>query len=94
MDESREGAPPQACDEIAGAILRYLHAHPHAADTFSGIARWWLARESGPVSTSALECALQRLVAGGQVARELLGDGACIFRRGPALGGENGTEPS
>jgi hypothetical protein len=44
------------------------------------------------VSNSALECALQRLVASGQVAREVLGDGACIFRRGPALGVENGTE--
>jgi hypothetical protein len=38
--------------EVVDAILRYLHSHPHAADTVEGIAKWWLPRRNAPMRAS------------------------------------------
>jgi hypothetical protein len=50
-------------ESIAAEIVRYLEAHPHAADTLDGIRNWWLQRT--PTDFKVVECALKRLVADG-----------------------------
>ena len=72
-------------DGIAQAVVRYLQAHPHAADTVEGIMRWWLGPELGCVPSDALEQALAALVASGHVVRDSLGDGRFVYRRGPSI---------
>jgi hypothetical protein len=84
MDEPRERHTPEQADDIARAIVEYLRLHPQAADTMVGIARWWL----GPSMEPMTRLALERLVASGEVVCEVLGDGQCVFRRGPQLNDE------
>jgi len=80
-------------DEVAIAIVDYLSTHPYASDTLIGIARWWLVPAPAPISLEQLEKALQLLVTRGQVVSDALGDGQRVFRRGPPLTTNNGSEP-
>jgi hypothetical protein len=84
MDEPEQVQPPMDADDIARAIVEYLRAHPDAADTLVGIARWWLRPRIGPVVQSALEQAVEKLVANETLACETLGDGQLFYRRGAA----------
>jgi hypothetical protein len=34
-----------ATDPVGEAVVVYLHAHPHAADSARGIAEWWIHRD-------------------------------------------------
>jgi hypothetical protein len=52
---------------VAAAILRYLDAHPLAADTAEGIQRWWLLPQYGEVSLHTVEAALAQLEHDGEV---------------------------
>jgi hypothetical protein len=79
-------------DGIAQAVVRYLEAHPYAADTVEGITRWWLGPGLGNAPPDALEQALETLVASRHVVRDSLGDGRFVYRRGPSIGTDNGRE--
>lgn len=76
---------PDDGDGVVAEVLRYLQAHPNAADTIEGITRWWLAPTLGTVSAEALERALARLMESGHVKRDALGDGRFVYRRGPGI---------
>jgi Fe2+ or Zn2+ uptake regulation protein len=47
--------------EVVDAILRYLDAHPDAADSAEGIAKWWLPAD-WCVDQASVEAALERLL--------------------------------
>ncbi|RDU94721.1 hypothetical protein [Trinickia dinghuensis] len=49
----------------ADAIMRYLHSHPHSADTVEGIHEWWIDWPSMPESLTITHIALVRLEAAG-----------------------------
>jgi hypothetical protein len=65
---------------IAEEITRYLLGRPDAADTFDGIARWWLARIRIEDATAQVQKALDLLVAGNTVVRTVLPDGNALYR--------------
>jgi hypothetical protein len=81
--DAPDSSPGDKVDDIARAIVRYLEAHPHAADTADGITRWWLAPMLSAVPADALERALKALVASGRLLRDSPGDGGFVYRRGP-----------
>ncbi len=58
--------------KIEQAILRHVQAHPNAADTVEGIARWWLEDFGPEPSRSAVQQALDRLEAAGQMIHTVL----------------------
>jgi len=72
-------------DGIAQAVLRYLQAHPYAADTVDGIMRWWLDPELSCAQRDTVERALEMLVKSGHVTRDSLSDGRFVYRRGPRI---------
>lgn len=61
------------------AILRYVEAHPHAADTVAGVRKWWLADDVPVASASAVERALERLAARGCLRRSVLREGTVLY---------------
>jgi len=65
---------------IAGEITRYLVAHPDAADTFDGIARWWITRIRLEEAMQQVRQALDGLVKEGRVVVEKLPDGSSLYR--------------
>ena len=54
-----------AAREAARDIVRYLVAHPQAADTLDGIVQWWLVREGRMHRRAVVEQALAWLLAQG-----------------------------
>ncbi|MBD3318175.1 MAG: hypothetical protein GF344_20520 [Chitinivibrionales bacterium] len=64
---------------VAKAIERYLHAHPHAADTVDGVAIWWLTRQRFVETLDTVEQALEYLVATGDVKKTLTADGNPLY---------------
>lgn len=52
---------------IARAILDYLWKNPHAQDTLSGIAHWWLPQQQIKTNSTTLNEALTELVAKGLI---------------------------
>ena len=52
---------------IARAILDYLSKNPHAQDTLSGIAQWWLPQQQVKTNNTTLNEALTELVAKGLI---------------------------
>jgi hypothetical protein len=67
---------------VAAEIVRYLRAHPEAADTVEGAARWWLRREP-PAQT--IVRAMMMLVDQRIVEKYTLPEGTTVFRGGPRL---------
>ena len=65
--------------EIQVAVLDYLHAHPHAADTLEGITRWWLPQQRYVNALSRIETVLQRLVVQGDLQLRRLPDGTALY---------------
>jgi len=61
------------------AIQGYLAAHPYAADSATGIQRWWLPEDLACVSVAVLDAALANLVAHGVLREEHLPDGNLMF---------------
>jgi hypothetical protein len=56
--------PPRdlsAVDDLAMLVMGYLREHPHATDTLSGIAEWWVVRQQIRVDLENLERALEML---------------------------------
>ena len=74
---------PDDVVQVVAEILRYLDAHPHAADTVEGITRWWLTPELGALPIETLEHALAVLIGRGRVERAPLGDGRFVYRARP-----------
>jgi DNA-binding transcriptional ArsR family regulator len=56
---------PEAIREIARNIVRYLVAHPQAADTLDGVVQWWLLGEGRMLQRASVEHALDWLLAQG-----------------------------
>src|SRR5262245_59132786 len=52
---------------VAWSILGYLCSHPHARDTASGVARWWLAAGGSESTHAEVEKALNHLAESGWV---------------------------
>jgi len=75
--------PSDDVGRAVAEIMRYLDAHPHAADTVEGITRWWLDPALGALSIDVLEQALAVLVERGLVERNSLGDGRFVYSASP-----------
>jgi hypothetical protein len=75
---------PDPTDPVVMALLSYLGRHPQAADSLSGVARWWVGDDS-PFDLEQVRRALERLVACGALRRERLADGTDWYASaGPA----------
>lgn len=68
---------------VAAELVGYLRAHPEAADTVEGAARWWM-RKPRPVET--IERAMTLLVDRRILEKHTLPEGTTVFRTGPMLG--------
>mgnify|MGYP001432792198 CR=1 FL=1 len=64
---------------LSGEILRYLRAHPQAADTVDGIVEWWLPRQRHAEAVERVQQALDELVARCLVERITLVDGTVLY---------------
>jgi DNA-binding PadR family transcriptional regulator len=73
-------------ERVAGEIVRYLAEHPHAMDSLTGIAEWWLMRQRVRDEVQTLERVLQRLVDRGVLEALVTRDDVCyrLTRRGLA----------
>ena len=60
---SRHDEPDLA--RLSDEILRYLRAHPQAADTVDGIVGWWLPRQRHDEAVDRVQDALDKLVVSG-----------------------------
>jgi hypothetical protein len=67
---------------VAAEIVRYLRAHPEAADTVEGAARWWLRHEP---REETIAQAMTMLVDQRIVEKYTLPEGTTVFRGGPCL---------
>ena len=65
--------------EQRAAILRYLAACPHAADTVAGVVDWWLPRQRYSDAYAAIEEILEEMVAEGLVIKVSLPDNLVIY---------------
>ena len=72
VDEDAVGA-------IAAEIRNYLAAHPEAADSISGIHRWWLPPKFAAEHASVIEQALERLLSASLIRVRHLPDGASVY---------------
>ena len=70
-------------DLAIGLVLDYVGQHPRAADTFEGIARWWLDDRWADVPADALRDALHHLVAEGVLRRRRLPSGRTLWYATP-----------
>lgn len=61
--------PAPSARQVADWIRRYLREHPRAADTPTGIQRWWLAPNVGEIALPTVEQALTELEREGVVER-------------------------
>lgn len=80
----KEPTPPTEAEVTAlGArVLAYLERHPKAADTWEGIASWWLQVEPS-VQPEAIRAALDRLVAAGSLAARRLPSAQWLYSAAP-----------
>jgi hypothetical protein len=70
---------------LRGAILRYLRAHPQAADTMAGIVEWWLPQYLHAEAVERVQAALDELVAQGWVDKITLIEGTVLYADGRKL---------
>jgi hypothetical protein len=85
MGDTEESRIAQLKDEI----LKYLGAHPQAADTVEGIASWWLLRQRYQEEIQKVQQALDDLVERGLVTKTTLADGTTLYKH---LGQRTGHE--
>jgi hypothetical protein len=93
VEASPASGEPQA-PALGERILSYLANHPQAADTWKGVAAWWL--DGGPwVAPEAVLAALEDLARRGQIAVRRLPSGESLFSAVPARtpGGPSLTQP-
>ena len=77
MNGSRSADP----GALERAILDYIEANPHAADSAAGVARWWLGRLGVDATLRNVEEALEHLVSCGLVRRVRLPDGSTLYSK-------------
>ena len=65
---------------VAAQILCHLGAYPQACDTLDGIRRWW-APPGDEWSAADVQCAVEQLVAAGQIVRVVGADGVERYAR-------------
>ncbi|MDB5970540.1 MAG: hypothetical protein JWQ90_2990 [Hydrocarboniphaga sp.] len=65
--------------ELSNAVLRYLAAHPNAADSAVGIRQWWLGDVGFKASAMELQAALDQMVARRQIRVSVLADGIELY---------------
>lgn len=61
------------------AILRYLAAHPHAADTVDGVVSWWLPLQRYKDTHEDIEKILEDLANEGHLLKKNLPDNKVIY---------------
>jgi hypothetical protein len=77
--------------DICDCLRLYLHAHPEAADSLSGIRQWWLPEALREVEFEELREALAQLVASGEIQRSTLPDMSQLYARGAPPGARKST---
>jgi hypothetical protein len=70
---------PAQSQALGQALRRYLHEHPRAADSVTGIREWWLPESLRSVGLEDLRVVLLELVAAGEAACQRLPDGSELF---------------
>lgn len=70
-------------ETIAQAILDHLRLHPLAADSVTGVARWWLKPAQSGASLQQVQRALTLLVARSVVRELKLTDGTTLYSQAP-----------
>ena len=68
-------------DAIVAALADHVKAHPHAADSADGVARWWLGSELAGATPKQIECALELMVARDELRHLRLMDGRLLYAR-------------
>jgi hypothetical protein len=68
-----------AVAELERSVRAYLATHPAAADSASGIRRWWLRDDLACASITDLETALKTIVATGALTEHRLLDGSVVY---------------
>lgn len=68
-------------DAIMAAVAVHLKAHPHAADSADGVARWWLGPGLASVTPGQVEHALELMVARDELRHLRLMDGRLLYAR-------------
>ena len=77
-DAASVGAPlPDA--SIVAAVEQHLREHPHAADTATGVANWWLGARGIHATAEAVECALAAMVRQQRLRRTMLADRSVLY---------------
>lgn len=66
-------------ERIVSMLRAHFIAHPNAADTWEGIATWWLTDRCGGACRERVEQALQRLVDEGFVTGRRMANGKVIY---------------
>lgn len=66
-------------DLAMSLLTAHIRRHRGTADTFDGIARWWLGAESAAISAPALRLALLRLVEAGVLSTRRLPGGELLW---------------
>jgi len=66
---------------LVQAIEAHLAAHPHAADSATGVARWWLGVRGIHATAAAVEAALAEMVAQQRLRHTTLADGSVLYSR-------------
>lgn len=79
MREHGQDIDGQDIERIAREIEQYIHAHPHAADSLTGIARWWLPMQRYLDAQTKVKMALDLLIARGRVEKKVNIDGTYIY---------------
>lgn len=70
-------------EAIAVAILHHLQAHPLAADSAKGVARWWLGPAHTNVTVKQVKRALKLLVSRRSLRCLKLEDGTVLYSQLP-----------
>ena len=68
--------------DLRDVLRRYLELHPEAADSLTGIRRWWLPKRLEGVTLEDLETAIATLVESGEMQRRTLPDSGELYSSG------------
>ena len=64
---------------IEDLIVRYIAAHPHAADTLNGIRDWWVAPDLPDAVRGDVQEAVDQLVERGTLGKSDLPEGTLFY---------------
>ena len=73
--------PAYRIERLIAHIAAYLCANPHAADTISGIHKWWLSSVGDGVDNRDVDRAIQVMQTSGMLECRALPDGTQIYGR-------------